>query len=698
MYKKMLFSVCIFSLVLAPFAAFSEDDQGKAKKVVEFPEVVVLGTPLYSPGVNEVPVGESEAGLPGDSGELLRSVPGVSGVRMGGHGIDPVIRGQIGARINILLDGVYIYGGCPNRMDPPGSYAPIESYDRIVVLKGPRSIAQSGGSGGTVLFERRTPALEPGQDWRGRFSTSYADNGARSGLSVDVAGGIPKAYLRAIYNRTEADSYKDGDRDKVPSAFTSKHAAFLTGWLPNDNFRMDFSWETVDTDDVLYPGAGMDAPISDSEIFRAKVQWQDDQNRLSGFKAEYYQSAVEHTMDNYSLRTLAAPKPLKTETTSDTIGGRVVVNLSHRSTHWTFGGEFQNNIRNAVRYVGPDKNNVGTVQSVLWPEASITQYGAFGNLEMDLHENLSLALGLRYDRIEVSTEDADRDPPGGPMSPEALYQLYYHEDADDRTEDNLGALVRLEAYTGKKSPIIFLDLSRTVRTADATERFMAANGMTPQMRWIGNPEIDPEVHYQVQAGFLHRTDDWQVSAAAYYDWASDYIIRDRARGKHGIKQDDGAAIYRNVDVELLGGELETRWNWTESLSNRIALSYVYANNTTDKMPVAQIPPFAADVGLHYERPEWNMGAKLRMTAEQTRVDDDPKDGSGLDTGRTPGYGVVDLYGQVSLIKNIDLQAGVNNLLDHTYAEHLNKPNAFDPDEVQVNEPGRVLWVKLVANH
>lgn len=47
-----------------------------------------------------------------------------------------------------------------------------------------------------------------------------------------------------------------------------------------------------------------------------------------------------------------------------------------------------------------------------------------------------------------------------------------------------------------------------MRTADATERFMAANGSVSaddpsqhmNTRWVGNPGIDPEQHHQLELG------------------------------------------------------------------------------------------------------------------------------------------------------------------------------------------------------
>ena len=71
----------------------------------------------------------------------------------------------------------------------------------------------------------------------------------------------------------------------------------------------------------------------------------------------------------------------------------------------------------------------------------------------------------------------------------------------------------------------------------------------------------------------------------------------------------------------------------------------------------------------------------------------PATGSGLDARKTPGYGVVDLFGGVAIARLGRLGLGVDNLLDKTWADHLNRGNQdpFNPDPVQVNEPGRTLW-------
>ena len=96
-----------------------------------------------------------------DGGDFLRSVPGISGSRMGGHGIDPVIRGMQGNQINITTDNIYTYGGCPNRMDPPSSFVPVETFDLVTVSQGYRTVTKGpGGSAGRRLAcapSRRAP-------------------------------------------------------------------------------------------------------------------------------------------------------------------------------------------------------------------------------------------------------------------------------------------------------------------------------------------------------------------------------------------------------------------------------------------------------------------------------------------------------------------------------------------------------------
>ncbi|MEW8586763.1 MAG: TonB-dependent receptor plug domain-containing protein, partial [Candidatus Thiodiazotropha sp.] len=155
-------SVAIGSVLATPYLLAEE-------RVEQLGDIYVEGEVETAPAVIMQPVESNSLGLPADGGDFLRDLNGVSGIRMGGHGIDPVIRGQSQNRLNILLDGAYIHGGCPNRMDPPTAYSALESYDSVTVIKGSQTVIYGGGgSGGTVLFERKPPRFEAGKNYLGQ--------------------------------------------------------------------------------------------------------------------------------------------------------------------------------------------------------------------------------------------------------------------------------------------------------------------------------------------------------------------------------------------------------------------------------------------------------------------------------------------------------------------------------------------------
>ncbi len=208
-----------------------------------------------------------------DAGEWLRRLNGVEGIRMGGHGLDPVIRGQQGNALNVLIDGGYVFGGCPNRMDPPTAYAPLHSIDRVTVSKGVTTLQHgAGGSGGTVLFERSAPEFEGdavGQ--QGSVGASYDDNGERVGLYANLEAGNQQGYLQVFGEHQNASDYEDGDGQRIHSGFETTSGGITLGLTPSENTELALGYEAVRERDVKFAGAGMDSPESDNDTVRLRL-------------------------------------------------------------------------------------------------------------------------------------------------------------------------------------------------------------------------------------------------------------------------------------------------------------------------------------------------------------------------------------------------------------------------------------------
>ncbi|MEJ2124086.1 MAG: TonB-dependent receptor, partial [Alphaproteobacteria bacterium] len=59
-----------------------------------------------------------------------------------------------------------------------------------------------------------------------------------------------------------------------------------------------------------------------------------------------------------------------------------------------------------------------------------------------------------------------------------------------------------------------------------------------------------------------------------------------------------------------------------------------------------------------------------------------------------GWATVDLFGSYNITQNFQLNAGVTNLFDATYANHLNRE--LLGEQVKVNEKGRSFYVRAIT--
>ncbi|SCX78968.1 TonB-dependent copper receptor [Thiohalorhabdus denitrificans] len=677
MSKRGLATAVLSTLAVQP--ALAQD--------VILPETVVEATRITPPSLESAAPEELSEAPAADGGELLRSVPGVWGSRFGGAGTDPTIRGQDETQLNVLTDGGYTHGGCPNRMDPPTAYAVPETFDRVEVIKGSQTVLYGGGgSGGTVRFERDTPPFREGEGLRAEVGGGYRSNADAKEGYADVAAGTPTGYARLIGSYSDADSYEDGDGNEVRSAYTHRDGNLLLGYTPDDHTTLELGAEAFRAEDTLYAGM-MDSPESEKDGARLSFEREAPVGGLDGLTVEAYYNDVYHLMDNYSLRD-DPMMFMRTPSDSTTYGGRVLGEVfAGASSHWTVGVDYQGREREAIRYQGMSADNVNAVQSLMWPDISQDQLGVFTQVDHELGSADRVRVGLRYDRVTTDAGRADEATASG-TSPDDLYQRHYGTTADEQTEDNVGGLLRYghdfgDAVTG------FATLSRAVRTADETERFLASERTMMMGDWVGNPEIDPEQHHQAELGLVWKREATRLEASAYYNDVTDYILVDR-----GAQDPNGnyATIHRNVDATLIGGEVSAEQGFGKHWTARLTGSYVHGENDTDGEALSQIPPLEGTLRIAYERPAFRLGGEVRAVDRQDRVDL----ASGQDLQETAGYAVVNLFSRVRLREGIKLRLGVDNLLDKTYATHINRQDSTSGEAILVNEPGRSVWARLEA--
>ncbi len=614
----------------------------------------------------------SGLGATADGGELLKNINGISVRHKGGHGFDPHIRGQHQQRLNIVLDGAFLHGGCPNRMDPPSSYAALETYDKVTIIKGGQSVIYGAGApGATVLFDRETQPLEAGER-QGKAGVSLKDNGSFKKVYADGTFGTDQGFIRMGGVVADADDYEDGDGTSVRSGFKNRHATVTAGFEVSRGGQLEVGLEHNREEDVLFAGSGMDTPETVNDAIRIKYRGE--------VEAELYSTQVDHDMDNYTLRSVGS-MAMRHVTNSDTVGGKLSKSMQLGGTEWKLGVDFKNQNRDSVLYADSGAQVATTASSYGWPDAHIDQRGVFAEAERSLNEKDSVAYGLRYDYVDPHADKAGISV-NSKTADSAYTDAYGLTAANADEEHNLGGFLNWSRKQEDGSNV-YVALSRSVRTADATERFSANRKMMSQWNMIGNPGLDPEKHHQIEFGAEGNASGWDWNGSLYYNDVSDYILKYQATVNSNTTD-----LYKNVDASFWGYEAGTSRDLTENLSLTANLAYVHATNDTDSRAIGQIAPLNGSVALDYVMGEWDLGSRLRFADRQDRVDT----ANGIDVGETGGYGVIDLYGARPLQGDAELKIGVDNLFDRTYADHLNPSDTFG-NTAQVNEPGRSIWIK-----
>lgn len=622
--------------------------------------------------------------------EFLRNLDGVSVGRKGGKGIEPVIRGQQQSQLNIVSGNASILGACPGRMDPPTSYISMVGYDRIKVIKGFDSVIYgSGGSGGSLIFERDRPDFSQ-KSFIGLVKGQYSGNSHRKGVQADLTSGDESAYIRVYGEYQNSDHYKDGEGNRVSSAYQSVSGGLVLAADLTEFTEVEFSLDVTRDRDVFYAGSGMDSPEANADLWQLKVNHNQQVGFIDEQEINVYFSAVNHLMDNYSLR-LRNPnntEGVKTPSTAKGYGGRWLATVywgEDNWDEWRFGADYREQRQNAERFKVNRATSDSSLQAWVWPGIQQRHWGLFTEVDSQITPGNQLRIGFRLDG-HLSEATKANNGAGSDSNPNNLYQKYYSTKAENSTQYAFSNFASLQHWFNDEQSIK-TRISRSIRFADATEQYFASRGSCCHGSddWVGNPDIKPEEHYQLDLGYHLQKSQWHLVTTAYIDEISNYILR--------YKSESGALLYRNTDARIYGIEVEANYrighfkpalslNWTRGI-NRKPMSVQDEN-------LPQIPALLTVARLDYEEGKWLLGSSCEFAASQDNVNIN----SGQDAGLSPGFGVCHFRGQYQVTAGLKMLGGVHNVFNKTYAWHVSKRNSdpFSPDSMRVNEPGREFWI------
>ncbi|MGB5996390.1 MAG: TonB-dependent copper receptor [Marinomonas sp.] len=653
-FKQLPLVVAMMGASLTPSVTFADD----SKDETTLSNAIVITAPsLESPvstriDLNETPALQSAS----DGASVLTQIPGFSAIGNGGTNGDPTFRGMFGSRLAILTDGAQMLGACPNRMDNPSAYINPAAYDEVSIIKGPETVLWGpGNSAATVRFERKR---EDFSDKNSRFEASaMVGTYGRIDRRLEGAVGNKKGYIRLEANESEANDYKDGNGDSVASAWDKWNTNLAVGWTPDEDTWLELELGRGDGE-AKYAGRGMDGTKFLRETAALRFEKTNMSDHWSKLEAQFNYGYADHVMDNYTLRSLSG-MAMRSELDRRTQNGRVASTWDYDDFSLTSGMDAKQEVHRTGITTDSDGNE----------DYSQQQVGVFSELTWYMDDSQRLVSGVRFDRYRATDESNSSSTAG-----------------DTRHKTLSSGFARVERDLSAIPATFYIGLGHAERFPDYWEIKASNSSLSGAVNAFAG--VQPEKTTQIDIGLNYKIQDLTWWVSGYAGYVKDYIIFDYSGSTTQVG---------NVDALIAGAEVGARYQLNPQWSTNASIAYAWGEDIDNNDPLPQIAPLESKLGLTYELEKWTTNGVLRLVAPQNRISEDRGNVVGYDFDESAGFATLDLNTEYRVTSYLTWRAGIDNLMDKAYTEHLNKAGnsafGYAANESYL-QPGRMIWTSL----
>jgi iron complex outermembrane receptor protein len=639
-----------------------------------------------------------------DIGDYLRSVPNVSGIRKGGSTIDPVIRGFKFSQLNVVLDGgVKIENGCPNRMDPVTSHVEAEDISNIDVIKGPFVLNYGPALGGVINLQTMNPRPFSKFELHANAFLGFESNWDGQKEHLTIYGGNKKVYFLVNGGFRKYGDYMSGNIDgeavSYKTSFKKYNMGAKVGFTITPKQNLLLSYSEVHGRDVLFPALSMDEKSDDTRIMAIDYSIKNMSGFFETMDVKVYHSDVHHVMDN-RFRPNWATQQMVAIVDAQNTGGKAVMGMKLGDYTIKTGIDFENICKDGTRTMTMEMmGETNTKKFNLWNKATINNAGVFAGLTT-FHNKFVFNAMLRLDYNDANSKDTLKIIHDG---------IYYYNELSSQFL-NLSANLGLTRNINNNFSVS-LAFARASRSPNMLERYIKLlSAGYDSYDYLGNPQLKPEINNEADLTLTFPTEKFgELYLNYFYSFVQDYIsstlvpssvIRPATPGAPGVKQ------FVNVDyVTLTGFEMGYTSPQNYKLGGSMVAAYTYGkvptvtkyilteNQVTGETIIkndalTEIPPFETTITLHYKMLKGSLVPTLsfRLVADQRHVSE------AFYEPETPGFGLLNFSINYKMSKNFRVLAGVNNIFDRSYYEHLNRKIIGTTEKLY--EPGRSFFINL----
>ena len=645
-YTKGLLAV-VFAAASFATGAIAQDTTTTAETELEKTVVTATRTPVSikdAPGAITVITAEDIKDIPaGDILDVIRETAGISMIGRGVGGRNVIsIRGFDSRNSLIMVDGKRVAASDPvfGHSDFEQNWVPIESIERIEVVRGPLSaLYGSEAMGGVIniITKKTTGQWQGGAKIGGGFRDD-GNGGGNQNYAAQVGGPVLKGKLgfgvAAEYMRDEDTPDKDEPQySELEGKEVSSVSSKLT-FTPTKNHTLEAAVGFVNDDrrrDTKSRGRNYEG-INELEKTNFSLSWRGAIGPTNS-TVQVYRTDIDKLSRKEYVDGKISDNP--EQLTNDVIDAQT--SFSVWSNLFTLGGELRKEELESLSLVdGKD---------------DVTHGALFIQDELSLFsDRLLLTPGVRWD---------DHESFGSEVSPR-LYALY-----------KITEKINLKAGYGHSF--------RAPTIKQVSEGYHAAFG---PHEFFGNPDVQPETSDAYEAGVEYFSDKVFARAIYFYNDIEN-LIDWKQIGQTGRVRLFEATNIAEAKTEGLETEVKVTLPYGLALSGNY--TYLDAEDTKNDVRLDQRPRHTVNAKLKYTWDTVGLSTALRFQyiADQVLENDDDE------LVEAPDYGLWNFSARKTLLNNFEIQLGVDNIGDVRLAD---KSDLF-----AYEERGRFYYAYLRAS-
>lgn len=632
---------------------------------IDLNEIIVAANPLQDISQSVVINDASKRiSQPRSVGHLFKDIKGFGIAKKGAYASEPVFRSFKYEQLNIQYDGgMKVLNACPNRMDPITTHVIPEEIEKIEIVKGPFTVRFGQNFGGIINLVSKNPTKDQ-LGIHGSVEGGFESNGNNLVTGASILYVKEKFDIHFNGSYRDFGDYKDGNGTEVPSSFRTTDYSIKVGLNPTEKQRLLFTWRQSFGRDIEHAGLMMDSPYDDSFLAGFDYKLKDISEKIESFSAKVFHSYVDHLMTNEGR-----PNFMMTDSSSPVevwvTGGKVELVLRTSDKSRVFTGIDANLIRregDRTRIVKIMNGNVlptpMTFVDKIWQDATLNDIGLFAEGKFKITDFTTMTTGARADFISTSIDD-----------PAADFEALYGGVVGDKSEVNISANASIKFQKdGFQTQIA---IGRGMRTASMIERYINHfNVGVDPYEYVGNPNLKPEINNQIELSFSKKFETIELGGAVFYSFLRDYITAivnpNIPRKFMPTTPPIVAKQFINIDkASQAGFEFSFNVKASEKLKFTSDISFTKSQNEDFDEPLAQIPPFMANLGVRFEEDQYWIALSSRLVAKQDRVS------ASFMEQESPGFGTLDIRAGFEPFEGFSIGAALLNVFDKTYYEHLN---------------------------